>query len=617
MHPSADSGSNAPATCTEFLIVVSADATQTSTRMSPRLDPHTLLPVPADSPDRSASASWCSTSGHVIARLWPASAVNSAQSELQVVAGWQVSVGSRRIGRYCEIDLDPTGRGVIRQDPYGLHPLYFANVRDTTIVANRSHLVALAHERLTGRSPGRDRRLAAWLALGGYPIGDRTGYECVHCVPFVSAVHVRSDYTTEIRSERPPWLVPEVRDVERRLDQVESELVENLRAVVSAAPDKPLLQLTGGRDSRLVLALAVRANVLKDVEAVTYGPPDNIDAVLARELTSRLGVPHSQLRWKNSAVSDLCGHVDRVAGALNCADSTIAPDRDHRVSLSGLIGETMRTTWPKRQAGRPCLESTVKAYLSAYMGGTCLLRRDASVAALNYGLECLLEPAGHATRSEDFLDAFSIQHRIRRRVSVRPVRFAREFFPLYHPPAVDLAFGMGWADRVYGLIHNEIIRRAGRAISDVDYGKPRGRYRLDNPILDAGTKRYAFPAMRAAISLGNMLGHSRQRSREGSGTKCELQVAERIDKAYASERPLPLRTDGGRAQQPLGKLQSVYKELIHARERNPMFEEVVERERLLKCVERLPELTHAGSLGVHGAMTGVIWLGRLEKEAVG
>ena len=39
-----------------------------------------------------------------------------------------------------------------------------------------------------------------------------------------------------------------------------------------------------------------------------------------------------------------------------------------------------------------------------------------------------------------------------------------------------------------------------------------------------------------------------------------------------------------------------------------------QKERLIDAVNRLPTLNSSVALQVHGAMTGVIWLGRLEEE---
>ena len=166
-------------------------------------------------------AIWSSPSGRVIAGVWPGNALRRNQQGLKVVAGWPVRVDGRMAGHFSEIDLDSAGYGAIRQDPCGLHPLYIGSARGITLIANRPHLVAAVLERLTGERPRRDRRFAAWLAFSGYPIGDRTGYEQMRCVPFGASVHVRRGYRVSLPSVRPPWLGGESGGADRCMDRIE------------------------------------------------------------------------------------------------------------------------------------------------------------------------------------------------------------------------------------------------------------------------------------------------------------------------------------------------------------------------------------------------------------
>ena len=59
--------------------------------------------------------------------------------------------------------------------------------------------------------------------------------------------------------------------------------------------------------------------------------------------------------------------------------------------------------------------------------------------------------------------------------------------------------------------------------------------------------------------------------------------------------------------------QAAYRELIAARDDNSAFS-IVDRDRLIDAVNRLPTMNTFVALQVHGAMTGVVWLGRLEEE---
>ena len=531
-----------------------------------------------------------------------------------MVAGGPVQVARRLVGHYCKLKLDSTGRGSIQQDPYGLHPLYFAEVHGTFLISNRPHPIAAEWEQITGELPSRDHCLAAWLTLAAYPIGNRTGYECVRTVPFGCDVRVRSDYTVQFRPTRPPWVYSQPFSTSDLIDRIECELIENLNAIVSSAPHRPVLQLTGGRDSRLVLSLAVRAKLMRDLTIVTHGPPSTPDALIARQLTRGLDVRHTQVAWRNSVATNLCSHVRQVAGMLNCIDSSISPVGDDTTLLSGFVGETLRSTWSYRYAGHADVRSVTYGYLSSFRRVTGILQRCGYARALLYGLECMLASSMEGARPEDMFDVFSVQHRIRRRISARPDRFSKEFFPLYYPPAVDFAFRQGWRPRTVGYIHNELISRAGPPMSVLEYCKPGGLYRVDH--VSSANRR-----VNPSISWRLFGTYLRQRtSVKWAGLWCDAggvpqkAIREAVDEVYSALWPLPLKTTKRAGSGRRTNRQALYEALIHARECNPAFEDVLDRDRLVDAVSRLPDLTDSAARQVHAAMTAVVWLGRLENE---
>ena len=147
------------------------------------------------------------------------------------------------------------------------------------------------------------------------------------CVAFLLAPTVRIDPDHGVRFSftDAPWQLPTMEIDDSWIDRIECELIANLRAAIRAMGHTPRLQLTGGRDSRLVLALAVRAGLIQDVEIVTNGKADTPDAIVAKDLTTSLGIHHtiSKLeRWPYRYRHELSAHVGRVAGAVSPIDSS-------------------------------------------------------------------------------------------------------------------------------------------------------------------------------------------------------------------------------------------------------------------------------------------------------
>ena len=545
--------------------------------------------------------------GRVVVKAWPGNIPREARDGLRITAGWPVVVDDRLAGHYAQVELDRSGLGTVQQDPYGLHPLYIGSVRGVTLIANRPQLVAVEIERLTGKSAARDQRFAAWLAFSGRPIGDRTGYEDVRCVPFGAGVRIDPDHGARFSFTDAPWQLPAMDIDDSWIDRIECELIANLRAAIKTMGHTPRLQLTGGRDSRFVLALAVRAGLLQDVEIVTHGKADTPDAIVAKDLSTSLEIHHTISKWKDGLIDlhELCAHVGRVAGAVSPLDSSISLSKEGRMSLSGFHGETLRTHWPNK-SGFQDFHSVVTEYLSGPLGKAGILQRDAYTAALTDAVQGILEPVEQMAGPEDLFDVYSLQHRVRRWLSARPERLADEFLPLYYPPATELAFQMDWSDRVAGRIHNTIIERAGRLISDPPYYKPGGLYKpatISLPLRNGRRKRTARHLHDTAD------GHRRRLDKKN----IDKLILKNVENAFNNPKPPAAISEVCTTNPALIERQAAYQKLIAARDDNPVFN-IVERDRLIEAVDRLPSLNSSIALQVHGAMTGVIWLGRLEEE---
>ena len=180
---------------------------------------------------------WSDPTGRVVVKAWPDDVPRDERNGLHMTAGWPVALEDRLAGHYAAADLNSSGQGTVRQDPYGLHPLYMGSVRGATLIANRPHLVAGELEQITGTRAARDHRCAAWLAFSGRPIGDRTGYEDVRCIPFGATVRIDPARGVTFSFTDAPWLLTAMDIDDSCIDRIESELIANLRAAIRAMSD--------------------------------------------------------------------------------------------------------------------------------------------------------------------------------------------------------------------------------------------------------------------------------------------------------------------------------------------------------------------------------------------
>ncbi len=544
-------------------------------------------------------ADWTSATGQVSAWLWPPEAPPQADGGLQLRLG---SLGPAR-DTFVDIDIDGAGTGTVRQDEFGLAPLYIATRDAFSFVSNRPDLIALAQHRVVGQWPERDPAFGALLAFKGFPMGDRTGYAGVRCVPFLAHVHVSGSGARPVAPSSPPWVPSRptsTSDLADAVDSLEASATAHLRQVADRVPrgvGRPRLELTGGRDSRLVLALAVRSGTIDGFDVVTYtGQPD--DVRIARQAAASTNARHL-IEDRPPVADDPFERVRTTSGALNLSEAHRRNPRSAAATVvSGLLGETLSSNFPST-APLGTRGQVLRAFIEP--PNLDLLTAPAWEEAVAETMQLLLTPLAQGAGTEDLLDAFYVQHRVRRWISVRPEALSGTVFPLYYPPAVRLAFALGWQARVEHRIHSAIVERAGRGIAEIPY---------------AGAKRAGEPS-RATIAYP-----------EDGPPVLDMEPLKRIARRWRDRRrrwqlpsvtaePDPRREGAALAARHASPARlALYRDIVNADAWNPAFE-VIDRERLLSAVQALPMLPSHLAKQVHAAMASVIWLGRMEGDAFG
>jgi len=131
-----------------------------------------------------------------------------------------------------------------------------------------------------------------WTALTedirlGYRLGRRTPFARVH------RLCANESAVAEGHAGRVEELVPESLTADEAIER----LVETARTTIEPAA---AFELTGGVDSRLVLAVALAAGVKPEL-AVTLGPEDSEDVLLARALCDAAGMRHERIEIRADA----------------------------------------------------------------------------------------------------------------------------------------------------------------------------------------------------------------------------------------------------------------------------------------------------------------------------
>ena len=189
----------------------------------------------------------------------------------------------------------------LQLDVFGMAKVFRARRGDGVVVSNSLEVVRL----LTGASAVDPVGVASMLGLG-WAAGGHTLLDGIEVVEGpVTPRSVTPRHSTSERSAR--------------------EVVDTMLELASVVADlRPLTAgLTGGRDSRLLMALARTAGL--DVDYYTSGNPEDVDVVIARELARELGLRHQLVTpplpgdW-DAATSGFSAQTDGLASFWIVAD---------------------------------------------------------------------------------------------------------------------------------------------------------------------------------------------------------------------------------------------------------------------------------------------------------
>jgi asparagine synthase (glutamine-hydrolysing) len=226
-------------------------------------------------------------------------------------------------------------------DALGFRQLFWRRHADWAAVSTSSRFLAALHE------PALDLDAVAVQGLLGWQLGLRTLFRDVEKVPAAGRVTVRHGVARldsfRQEPEGPTTLaaaVPRARDLLRGY----------LDAYLDDHPD-PVLQLTGGQDSRLLLSAITPAR-RRGLRVMTLGVPGSTDVAIAADLARRYGLRHEVLRLRTEPISpadayaacaETAGRLELVAdpvarAALDEAEAAAEPGP----RLSGLGGEVAR-----------------------------------------------------------------------------------------------------------------------------------------------------------------------------------------------------------------------------------------------------------------------------------
>lgn len=552
-----------------------------------------------------------------------------------LVEGIDIDTEAERFGgMFTLLHLRADGTGWITADPLGTAMVYQADGPTYAVITNRA---ALAASLATGRvrPPTRDLVGAAHFAYTGVYHDGRTGFEAVSVIPQATVLHVEAGAMPRAATwSTHPWLGAE-QDLD--LDEVVERSVDRLRAavrlLVTAGEVRTACELTGGKDSRLVLAMLLAEGIAPEVEFRTWGAPTLPDVVVASELTERYGLDH---RTSGRPLVDRTGlgrtGGGRRAGPVEHATRPLDIEeqyRHHVWASSGMLGlwDLHRPLWPP--AAAPSLCGIGVEILSTNYAATDRLRRPQQLArfvdrgGFVYDSAGLLSPevsrsmrssvtreildASPGSDARDAVDGYYVRGKFRRWSGAIAELDSRErIFALCDLTVIRDAFALGAATRRSDVLHHRLMEASAPGLASHrfsgggwspelrrSHGAP-----VDIPLRAAGRSWLPTDVEIELHRVRRMV----QRSTNGT-----------VARAARRRRPVSGRAAEANRMADLEAKTRLLRSLLDVPVGHATWD-IYDRRRTLDAVGRLGELTTQGRTEVHLAATVATWLSGGEQK---
>ena len=410
---------------------------------------------------------------------------------------------------------------LIAGDWLGFRQLYWWSGDGAAAVSTSARALAV----LAGS--GLDSRGVGAQAMIGWQVGDLTPFDGVRAVPPGTLMTLERGLVRPRRYVQPfqrPGKPPELDDAVAEMAEI---LSVYLSSYVDSHPDA-VLQLTGGHDSRILLA-AIPARQRRGLRALTLGDPSSPDVVVAAHLSELSGIRHhvhrlDQQVWPTPpeahALAMKAAHaLEYQASPLALAPLLLVEDQleqGHR--LSGLGGEVARGFY---YAGQPKGGVTSERLVERLARWRLFSNESVEPAALDADflrearigtletLSGLFEPGDWLRATDEFY----LYHRMHRWAGVHgTVAAVRRHYvnPMFDRRFVELALAVAPDDKRDSLLLGRLMRHLDPDLARIPLDTGLVPARLGTRALSTTIANRTLTARKAARKVRQRLSRSRR-----------------------------------------------------------------------------------------------------------
>ncbi|MEE9328315.1 MAG: hypothetical protein V3U71_13600 [Cocleimonas sp.] len=397
------------------------------------------------------------------------------------------SVRDKCNGEYSVIHYDENKDSLlVFNDRLAVEAIYYHCDKSQIIISNRIRLI---REVLQRSDP--DMETLNWIVAVGIIIGEGTSEKSVSRLPQAAFLTVKggkmnihenhvfmndSKFNNELVKKPKPFsfLLPLIGKSKQSVDSVINGAIEECAVNIKTCLDYvPLtrIPLSGGKDSRAVLALANYFGERKDLNMFTNGFDEHPDVIIAKQISEHYklnlsrAIPKAPAEVDDQWVFDkMMGHAFQSDGMLGAWDAKGYTQAGGGMGLTGHVGEVYRSNYNKNnKIDLSNIEAASKMFHSINLFDRAGLLNDAArdhyERKMLDRVEFYLDNGG---KLEDVPDLVYAMERVPNWVaSLRrnDSYSTRQINPLNTEKLVKLAYHLGADQRRIERIHFEIINR--------------------------------------------------------------------------------------------------------------------------------------------------------------
>lgn len=374
-------------------------------------------------------------------------------------------------GEYSILDIDEN-RILAFNDRLSIEHIYHAEINGVIFVSNRIRLIQEAtHSREV------NFETLNWMVTCANTIGEETTDKRIFRLPQGSSLTIQAgklnvqNHHLYMYNRIPDYQISKQFD-----NGIEACTNNILNAIKKSSNNNFPIPLSGGKDSRAILALLLNSQYDKKIKAYTNGHESHPDVIVAKIIAQHYNLEHTltmpqqgynRKEISNTAIIDkFPRHVFQMDGMLGAWDCQGYKPPSNRLVFAGQVGEVYRGyTSSKYKLPESIDEAANFFHLRKCFDPANILLPEARKTLEDKLKQKVVFYLDHGASLEDIPDLFYVVERIPNFVGTmrRNSGYSgRLITPLYTDELVQLAFSLGKEQRRIDRIHFEMIHRSSK-----------------------------------------------------------------------------------------------------------------------------------------------------------